>query len=123
MFERMNDDRKTYTGGCQCGKVRYQVELNLGAALQRDESASRRQPYWGTLVKPSAFKLLAGEDSLTDCTVNSPRVQHMVCRHCGIRTFCRGDIVEIGGPYVTVNLKWLDDIGHAERRRTAIPPP
>jgi len=24
---------QTYTGGCQCGKVRYQVELELGEVI------------------------------------------------------------------------------------------
>jgi hypothetical protein len=105
----MNDDLKTYTGGCRCGQVRYQVELALQASSAKSDRSSRGESsYWGALVKPAAFKLLAGEDSLCDYTLNSRGVHHLVCKHCGSRTFCRGDIPEIGGPYVTVNLKCLD---------------
>jgi len=107
----MSTEPKTYTGGCHCGQIRYRVELNLQAgSMQCNCSICSKTNYWGALVKPAAFKLLAGEDSLCDYTFNSRSVHHLFCKHCGIRSFCRGDIPEIGGAYVTVNLKCLDDV-------------
>jgi hypothetical protein len=104
------DHRKTYVGGCDCGQVRYQVELNLGACGERCICTRCSTPnYWGALVEPAAFKLLAGEDCLNDYTTSARGVHHLVCKHCGSRSFCRGDIPEIGGAYVTVNLNCLVD--------------
>jgi hypothetical protein len=105
------DHRKTYQGGCDCGQVRYQVELNLGACSERCICKRCSTPnFWGALVEPAAFKLLTGEDCLNDYTVNARGVHHLVCKHCGSRSFCRGSIPEIGGDYVTVNLNSLDDV-------------
>jgi hypothetical protein len=104
------DHRKTYVGGCDCGQVRYEVELNLGAYGERCICPRCSTPsYWGALVEPEAFKLLAGEDCLNVYTSNARGVHHLVCKHCGSRSFCRGDIPEIGGAYVTVNLNCLFD--------------
>ena len=32
------------------------------------------------------------------------------CKTCGVRPFARGDIEQIGGPYVSVPLAALDDV-------------
>jgi hypothetical protein len=105
------DHRKTYLGGCDCGQVRYEVELNLTAYTERCACPRCSTPnFWGALVEPRAFTLLAGEDCLNDYTVNARGVHHLVCKHCGSRSFCRGDIPEIGGAYVTVNLNCLVDV-------------
>jgi hypothetical protein len=107
----MKNEPKTYTGGCRCGQVRYQVDLDLRAGGQQCNcSTCSKTNYRGALVRPAAFKLLSGEDSLYDYTFNSRSVHHLFCKHCGIRSFCRGDIPEIGGPYITVNLKCLDGL-------------
>jgi hypothetical protein len=105
------DHRKTYLGGCDCGQVRYQVELNLGACSARCTCKRCSTPnFWGALVEPAAFKLLTGEDCLKAHTVNARGVHHLVCKHCGSRSFSRGSIPEIGGDYVTVNLNCLMDV-------------
>lgn len=105
------DHPKTYLGGCDCGQVRYQVELNLSACSERCICARCSTPnFWGALVEPAAFKLLTGEDCLKDYAVNPRGVHHLVCKHCGSRSFCRGNIPEIGGDYVTVNLNCLMDV-------------
>ena len=106
----MTDEQRTYTGGCHCGRVRYQVELNLQLVCGQQGARQRRTTYRGAFVKPAAFKLLSGEDSLYDCTFNARSVHHLFCKRCGTRSFCRGDIPEIGGAYITVNLNCLDDI-------------
>ena len=106
----MKTELRTYTGGCRCGQVRYSVELDLHT--HSVPCISSKKKYCGALVKPAAFKLLSGEAELCDYTFNSRSVHHLFCKHCGIRSFCRGDIPEIGGAYVTVNLKCLDAIKH-----------
>ncbi len=60
-------------------------------------------------IKPDAFRLLAGDDALSEYRFGSKQVRHLFCRHCGVRSFGRGDIPEWIGPYVSINLACLDD--------------
>jgi hypothetical protein len=34
---------------------------------------------------------------------------HLFCKHCGVRSFERGYVEQIGGDYVSVNVMALDD--------------
>lgn len=37
-----------------------------------------------------------------------------MCRRCGLRTFTRGYVAEIGGEFVSINIACLDDVPDAE---------
>jgi hypothetical protein len=104
-------DTKKYKGGCHCGKVQYEVEVDLGAGTSKCNcSICQKTNYWGTLVKPSAFKLLSGEDSLSDYQFNTKQGHHLFCKHCGVRSFTRGSVAELGGEFVSINVNCLDDV-------------
>ncbi|HYJ39238.1 MAG TPA: hypothetical protein VEW08_00540, partial [Steroidobacteraceae bacterium] len=42
------------------------------------------------------------------------------CRTCGVRTFERGHLKEIGGDYVSVKIASLDDVDPKELSETAV---
>jgi hypothetical protein len=62
------------------------------------------------MVKPEAFHLRNGEEDLTDYQYGRDSLQHLFCKHCGMRSFARGHSDAAGGDFVTVRLACLDEV-------------
>ena len=103
--------KKTYQASCHCGKVRLEAEFDLADGTSRCNCTfCTKTRWWGTTVKPEAFRLLAGEEHLGDYQFNTCQGHHRFCRHCGVRPFGTGDVPQIGGKYVSINLACLDNV-------------
>lgn len=102
---------QTHTGGCHCGKVRYQVQMDLGGGpfITCNCSICSKTGTMLGFVPASAFTLLSGEEALTDYQFNKKHIHHLFCSTCGIRSFARGAAPD-GSPIAAVNLRCLDDV-------------
>ncbi len=101
---------KTYHGSCHCGAVRFEADIDLAAGTGRCNcTICVKRGRWGMMLKPDAFRLLQGADALNDYSFASMQGHHRFCRTCGCAPFSDGHVKEIGGDYVSVNLRCLDD--------------
>ncbi|HEX4404517.1 MAG TPA: GFA family protein [Polyangia bacterium] len=98
-----------HEGGCHCGAVRFAVEVDLGEGGGRCNcTICTKTAVFGRIVKPAAFSLLAGQESLSTYEWGAKISKRFFCARCGIHCFGRGFLEQVGGDYVSVNLNCLD---------------
>lgn len=100
---------KTYTGGCHCGKVRYEVTADLSFAMDCNCSICAKKGHILTFVPSTQFKLLSGKDALVDYQFNKHVVHHLFCGTCGISSFGSGKKPD-GTEMNSINVRCLDDV-------------
>lgn len=118
MLQTLSNDRnlgetgmKTYLGSCHCGAVRYEADIDFSEGTNKCNCTfCTKARLWGTIVKPGAFRLVAGRSELLDYHKSGGAVHHYFCKHCGIRPFEEGNLEVLGGDFVTVNVACLDTI-------------
>jgi hypothetical protein len=77
-----------HTGGCHCGKVRFEViapeEIEVAEC---NCSMCSKSGYLHLIVPADRFRLLRGADALTTYTFNTGAAKHMFCSVCGVKSF------------------------------------
>lgn len=107
--------KKTYTGSCHCGAVKFEADIDLAAGTGKCNcSICSKTRNWSVGIKPEDFRLLQGEKDLSDYQFATKSGHHRFCKHCGVRAFCDGYVEQIGGAFVSIQVMCLDNVDPAE---------
>lgn len=100
------DDFVTVSGGCHCGAVRFEAELPRRVTAHRCNcSICSAGGFVQIIVPESRFRLLSGDDRLTEYRFNTRVARHLFCRVCGIKSFYRPRSNPDG---VSINIHCID---------------
>lgn len=80
--------QRAHTGGCHCGRVRFQVIAPVVLEVYECNcSICSKSGYLHYMVPRSRFRLLSGEEVLTSYQFNTGTARHLFCSVCGIKSF------------------------------------
>lgn len=75
-------------GGCHCGQVKFEVEIPETVSVHRCNcSICQKSGYLHLIVPADRFRLICGEEHLTEYRFHTGVARHLFCRHCGIKSF------------------------------------
>jgi hypothetical protein len=102
--------KKTYSGSCHCGAVRFEADTDLAEGTFRCNcSICFKSRAWLAGVPASSFRLLTGEDKLRDYQFGKKNLHHPFCMSCGVRAFSRGQDPK-GNKFFAVRVNCLDGV-------------
>lgn len=78
----------THRGGCHCGLVAFEVEAPAEIeVLDCNCSICSKVGFLHLIVPQARFRLLRGEEALSEYRFNSGTARHLFCSRCGIKSF------------------------------------
>lgn len=101
-------ETKIYQGGCHCGAIRFEVSANLEKVITCNCSMCSKAGTILAFVPATQFKLESGEDSFSNYNFNKKMIDHLFCKHCGIKAFGRGTGSD-GQKMIAINIRCLDN--------------
>lgn len=96
-----------YKGSCHCGRVQFEVELELSRVITCNCSICVRKGAILASVPEAQFRLIQGEDALTEYLFGTGTATHYFCSRCGIHPFYRS---RMNPEHWTVNVNCLEDV-------------
>lgn len=105
--------KQTYSGGCHCGAVRFEADIDLSqGTVKCNCSICSKARAWLTAVDPGDFRLLQGADTLSEYRFGTQRMGYLFCKTCGIKSFGRGNGGR--GEFIAVMISCLENVPDAE---------
>jgi hypothetical protein len=98
-----------YIDECHCGNVQYEVEMEIEPVLSCNCSIFSKKGSLLAFAPAGHFKLLKGEDSLSDYQFYKKIIRHFFYNNCGIGSFGRGTGPD-GMEMVAINVRFLDNV-------------
>lgn len=100
---------QTYTGGCQCSAVRFEVAADISEPIACNCSRCGKVGSLLAFAPSENFILLSGADATTEFKFNKQIISHKFCKTCGIQSYSNGKGPG-GADMVAVNVRCLDAI-------------
>ena len=101
---------KRYSGGCQCGAVTYEVDVDLDNVITCNCSRCQRIGCVLAFTPRDKFELKSGQDQLTEYRFNKRQIQHLFCKVCGVESFALGNMPTDGSPVAAINVNCLEGV-------------
>ena len=99
-----------YSGSCHCGSVRFEIETDFPELTRCDCSICRKKNALMVKVHESRFRLLQGQEFLTEYQFHTRTARHFFCKVCGIYPFHRKRVTP---DFFGINVYCLDDFDPA----------
>ena len=100
-------EKKTYTGGCHCGEVRFEVTADLSSVVSCNCSICQKRGALWVFVAPESFALRAGLEDLKDYQFGKKSFHHLFCPQCGVGAFSRGTAPNGGEMVASMCAAWM----------------
>ncbi|MFA0813391.1 GFA family protein [Microbulbifer epialgicus] len=103
---------KYYKGGCQCGAVDFETDVDINNAITCNCSRCKPMGFVLAFTPAEKFRLKSGSDKLTEYLFNKKEIRHLFCSICGVESFAYGE--SAGHPMVAINLNCLEGVDTRE---------
>ena len=110
---------KKYAGSCHCQRVQYEAQIDLTQVITCNCSICVRKGTILGFIAESQFKLLKGEEEMTDYQFHKKNIHHLFCKTCGVTSFARGSGPD-GIQMIAVNVRCLEEINIDELKPVAV---
>ncbi|HEU4617974.1 MAG TPA: GFA family protein [Gammaproteobacteria bacterium] len=99
-----------YKGGCQCGAVTYEVDVDLGSTITCNCSRCQKLGFVLAFAPAERFELKSGENNLTEYLFNKKQIRHLFCKTCGVESFALGKRPIDGAAVAAINVNCLEGV-------------
>jgi hypothetical protein len=98
-----------YKGRCHCGKIAFEVDLDLQQQIECNCTHCSRKGYRLAFVPREKLRLLTPAADTTIYTFNTHKIRHRFCATCGCAPYA-DEPNSKGGETAAINLRCLDDV-------------
>lgn len=97
-----------YKGGCQCGAISYEVDVDTDGAMICNCSRCKPMGFVLAFTPVEKFDLKSGQENLKEYRFNENKIQHLFCETCGVESFALGEAN--GTKMAGINLNCLQGV-------------
>ena len=99
-----------YSGSCHCGKVAFDVDMEIDKVLSCNCSRCRRLGSLLAFTDKENFTLKSGQDALKEYQFNKHAIHHFFCANCGVQPFAEAMNPKTNKPTIAVNVRTLEGV-------------
>ena len=76
-----------YQGGCHCGRVRFEIDVEIGTVIDCNCSICAKKGFLHLIVDPQQVRMLSPADAVSLYQFNTKTAKHYFCPVCGISPY------------------------------------